>query len=41
MQELTLQELETVNGGILPLILGIAAADMGLISAMYGAGYWR
>ncbi|WP_395344680.1 class IIb bacteriocin, lactobin A/cerein 7B family [Ningiella sp. W23] len=40
MQQLNTQELESVNGGVLPLIMAVVAADVGLAAAMYGAGYW-
>ncbi len=40
MQELKSFELEQINGGAFPLILAVIAADVGLISAMKGAGYW-
>jgi len=41
MKELNVNEIEQVNGGLLPLVLGIVAADVGLIGAMVGAGYWK
>lgn len=40
MKELHQDELDNINGGILPLVLAIVAADVGLISAMKSAGYW-
>ncbi len=40
MQELSMDEMNQINGGVLPLIVAIVAADAALISGMIGAGYW-
>ena len=40
MRELSVNEVEQVDGAILPVVVGIVVADAGLIAAMVGAGYW-
>jgi lactobin A/cerein 7B family class IIb bacteriocin len=40
MSELNVNEIEQISGGILPLVVAIVMADLGLIGAMKGAGYW-
>ena len=40
MRELNVNETAQVDGGVLPLVIGVALADIGLIAAMKGAGYW-
>jgi lactobin A/cerein 7B family class IIb bacteriocin len=40
MCELSMNEVQEVNGGILPLIVAIVVADAGLIGGMISAGYW-
>lgn len=40
MYELNANQIAHVNGGILPLVVAIVAADAALISGMIGAGYW-
>lgn len=40
MRELNVNEIEQVNGGILPFIAAIIIADTGLIGAMISKGYW-
>jgi len=40
MRELSVNEAEQVDGGVLPLVIGVVMADVGLIAAMKGAGYW-
>ncbi len=40
MVELNCCEVERVSAGVLPLILATLVADVGLIAAMKGAGYW-
>lgn len=40
MYELNLNEIEQVDGAILPLVVAIVAADFALISAMQSRGYW-
>ncbi|MEG3765775.1 class IIb bacteriocin, lactobin A/cerein 7B family [Alteromonas sp. 14N.309.X.WAT.G.H12] len=41
MYELNPNECVQVNGGIIPLVLAVVAADISLIGSMVGAGYWK
>ena len=40
MRELSVNEVEQVDGAILPFVAAVVAVDAGLIAAMIGAGYW-
>lgn len=40
MRELNVNEIEQVNGGILPLIIAVVIADASLIGIMVSSGLW-
>lgn len=40
MRELNVVEIEQVDGAILPVVVAIVVADVGLIGTMVSSGYW-
>ena len=40
MRELNVNEINEVSGGVLPLVVAVIIADVGLIGVMIGSGLW-
>lgn len=38
MTELNLEQLQDINGGVLPFIIAVAAFDLGVIASMWVVG---